>query len=107
MISILAPITLAAAQAATSVAADAEEPECVKPTLVDRESVTPTEFNASMQRAQAYVTCMSSAIERQGKLANETLARAKAAAEKNNTMVSEVNAFVAEVKAYQDKHSGG
>ncbi len=83
-----------------------EKTPCAKPGLINRPNITALELNGIMERAQAYVTCMSSAIEAQRELANETLERAKAEAEKSNGMITEVNAFIAEIKAYQSEHTG-
>jgi hypothetical protein len=98
-------IFLLASMAAQTVAPAEAGPvasECAKPALVKREGMSATELNGTMQRAQAYVSCMSAAIEAQRKLADETFVKAKEAAERNNAMVTQVNAFIAEVKAYQE-----
>ena len=80
--------------------------DCAKPTLTKQSSISAQEMNGLMARAQAYVTCMSKAIEAQRKLADDTLEKAKVAAGKSNAMVQDVNAFIADVKAFQEDHSG-
>jgi hypothetical protein len=84
----------------------AEQPVCAKPTLVKRTGAPVSEVQATMERAQTYLNCMSKAIESERTFATQTLEKAKAAAQKSNDMITEVNAFVAEVKTYQEEQSG-
>ncbi len=93
--------------AAADVAAASPTPACSKPTLASRPGMPATEAQATLQRAQTYVECMTKAIEAQRSIANDLLEKARAEAQKNNDMIKEVNDFVAQAKTFQEQQSGG
>ena len=101
--SIILLLAAIAAHPGTPGEAGPAKSECAKPALVERPGMSASELQGIGQRAQAYVTCMSAEIEAQRKLADETFLKAKEAAERNNSMVTEVNAFNAQDKAIQEK----
>ncbi len=103
---ILAALLIMAEGVQTQGGAAPEKPACTKPVLLDRPNLSAPELKSVMDRAQAYLTCMSAAIEAQRSKANDMFEHAKAEGEKSNAMVTDVNAFVAQVKAYQSEHSG-
>ena len=94
-----------ASAAASAVAADAG-PECVKPALVDPSSASAKQMNEVMSRAQDYLKCMSQTIEARRAASDILLQQAKDAAEQGNTMVADVNAFIAKLREYQEHGAG-
>lgn len=109
MIAALLVIAAAAGGQAPAVAAAAEpeRSECIKPALLDNRAISAAQLAQLVERAQDYIACRSKEIEAQRQVADETLTVARAAAERSNAMIVDLNAFVAAVKEYLDERSGG
>lgn len=78
---------------------------CSKPDLPERQ-LQPVEFNGVIQRAQAYVECMKTAVDAQHVKAEGMIEAARVEADKSNKMAQDVNDFIKAVQRFQAEQKG-